>query len=536
MCDLVTGSGLKKYLFSIFLFSLAVPAQALTPGDPLFSQQWYLTQIGAPQAWDKTTGSTDVVVAVLDTGFDMDHPDLVRNVWHNGDEIEGDGIDNDDNGFVDDVHGWDFVDDDAQPLPDKTKPFDEDAIPHGSIIAGVIGATATNGEGIVGINWNVRLMNVRILNNQGTGNSGAATDAITYAVENGADVINLSFTGFEIDDRFKAALRRAFETGVVVVAAVGNAPEGINVDEKPIYPACHGENEEEDWVIGVASSDKTDTKSVFSNYGALCTDVAAPGEDIVSTGYHDTSWTPFAMSKYLGGLSGTSMAVPMVAGAAALLKAAYPSITPEQVETVLRLSADPIKATGDAVGKVGAGRLNIARALELAPQFVSSLTPAFMITEATPGSLIKLVCAGETLPDDPCRAVYFYGSDGKRHAFPNEKVYFSWYDDFASVVTVSKSSMSSLSLGKNVTYHPGKKMVKFESVPTVYAVSRKGTLRAIASETVATELYGSDWHQKIDDISDAFFGNYTFGEKILSASDYNVAAEQASVTSLDQNI
>jgi len=520
----------------LFLLFIAFPANALTPGDPLFSKQWYLTQIQAPAAWDITTGSTQVVVAVLDTGFDMDHPDLVRNVWLNSDEIAQDGVDNDHNGFIDDVNGWDFVDGDADPVPDKSKAFDEDAVAHGSVIAGVIGATATNGEGIAGINWNVRLMNIRILDNQGTGNSGSATDAITYAVDNGAHVINLSFTGFEIDDRFKAALKRAFEAGVVIVAAVGNAKDGgINVDVKPIYPACHGENEAEDWVIGVASSDKTDTKSSFSNYGALCTDVAAPGEDILSTAYHDPSWSAFASDLYIGGSSGTSVAAPMVAGAAALLKATYPAITPKAVETVLRLSADPIKAAGDAVGKVGAGRLNIARAFAIAPSFVNAPAPApaSVTTQAQPGGLIKLACLGETLSDDPCRAVYYFGTDGKRHAFPNEKVYFSWYTDFASIITISKSSMSSLPLGKNITYHPGKKLVKFLSVPTVHAVSKGGVLRAIASEEIATALYGSAWNQQVDDISDAFFGNYRRGEPITASTQYNVTAERASVLSPD---
>lgn len=490
----------------------------------------------APLAWERTTGSNDIVVAILDTGFDMDHPDLARNVWTNGDEIEGDGIDNDNNGFVDDFHGYDFVDDDSQPIPDKSKAFDEEAVGHGTVIAGIIGAGVNNDEGMAGINWKVRLMNVRILDNTGTGNSSSATKAIVYAVENGADVINLSFTGFNIDPAFKSALKHAFESGVVVVAAVGNAQIGINVDEKPIYPACHGENEQEDWVIGVASSDKNDHKSVFSNYGALCTDVAAPGEDILSATYQDDSWPAFKDNFYLQGWSGTSMAVPMVAGAAALIKATYPDIHPEAVETILRLSADPVSASGDAIGKVGAGRLNIARALEIAPSFVKTLAPASIaIAETKPGVLVKLACASVAGKDDPCRTVYFYASDNKRHTFPNEKIFFSWFDGFDGVTEISKASMSSLPLGKNVTYHPGKKMVKFQSVSTVFAVSKKGTLRAVATEDVAKELYGSDWNKQIDDISDAFFGNYRFGDKILSVQDYNVEDERASVASLNDN-
>ncbi|MBI2475244.1 hypothetical protein HYV69_02335 [Candidatus Uhrbacteria bacterium] len=155
--------------------------------------------------------------------------------------------------------------------------------------------------------------------------------------------------------------------------------------------------------------------------------------------------------------------------------------------------------------------------------------------EAVAGNLIKLACQVNAQINDPCKAVYFYASDGKRHAFPNDKVFFTWFDNFDSVKEVSSSFMSSLQLGKNVTYHPGTKMVKFQTVPTVYTVSKKGELRAIASEQIATELYGSTWNKQIDDISDAFVGNYTFGLKINSTSDYDVATEKTSVAGLDAN-
>lgn len=154
-------------------------------------------------------------------------------------------------------------------------------------------------------------------------------------------------------------------------------------------------------------------------------------------------------------------------------------------------------------------------------------------SETQPGTLIKTACSPTASVNDLCRAVYFYATDGKRHAFPNEKVFFTWFDDFDSVKEVSSTFLSSLTLGKNVTYHPGTKMVKFQSVPTVYAVNKKGVLRAIASEQVASQLYGTDWNKKIEDISDAFFGNYTFGTKIELVSQYDVAAEKSSVQSLN---
>ncbi|MBT4856968.1 hypothetical protein HON52_02150 [Candidatus Uhrbacteria bacterium] len=154
---------------------------------------------------------------------------------------------------------------------------------------------------------------------------------------------------------------------------------------------------------------------------------------------------------------------------------------------------------------------------------------------ADTSTLIKMQCEGGEAADDPCKAVYYYGSDEMRHAFTNEKVYFTWYEDFDDVIVVTDEFMSSISLGPNVTYHPGTKMVKFLTVNTVYVVEQGGVLRGITSEDVATDLYGSDWNTKIDDISDAFFGNYSFGDDVDDASDYDVDDALDSVSSLDDN-
>lgn len=164
-----------------------------------------------------------------------------------------------------------------------------------------------------------------------------------------------------------------------------------------------------------------------------------------------------------------------------------------------------------------------------------AVDPGFSLGEAEPGNLVKLECVGETDANDPCRAVYYYATDGKRHAFSNEKVFFTWFENFDDVVEVSSDFLSDLSLGGNVTYHPGTRMVKFQSVRTVYAVEAKGVLRAISSEEVAQDLYGTDWNQQIDDISDAFLGNYDFGETIDSADDYDPDEAEASTSSLDDN-
>jgi len=154
---------------------------------------------------------------------------------------------------------------------------------------------------------------------------------------------------------------------------------------------------------------------------------------------------------------------------------------------------------------------------------------------APQSSLIKLACSVGAGVNDPCKAVYFYATDGKRHAFTNDKVYFSWFTDFSTVKEVSADFLSSLTLGKNVTYRPGVKMVKFQTSPQVYAVSKGGVLRAVLNESVATVLYGATWNKQIDDISDVFYKNYTFGEPIILASDYSPAQERILVGSISQN-
>lgn len=359
-------------LFSVFSTPVAFARTSL---DPLIGQQWFLDPLGLETAWNVTTGSRDIVVAVLDTGVDVNHPDLAGNIWVNGDEVAGDGIDNDHNGFVDDVHGWDFVDNDATPLPDLNKEFNKDAVHHGTAIAGVIGAIGDNGQGIAGINWRVKIMPIRILDNVGSGNSLDANAAVAYAHQNGADVISLSFSGFEFDHRFRDTLQGAHNDGVVVVAAMGNDSKqgGVDADVQPVYPACFRADDGSDLVIGVAATDPQKKKASFSNYGANCTALAAPGVGIFSTLFHEPSAELFSQP-YGGLFSGTSLAVPMVSGAVALIKAAYPVLSPKQIKLALQLSVDSVDQHNTvAAGKLGAGVLNIGRAMQIAGEFSHSL-------------------------------------------------------------------------------------------------------------------------------------------------------------------
>lgn len=156
-------------------------------------------------------------------------------------------------------------------------------------------------------------------------------------------------------------------------------------------------------------------------------------------------------------------------------------------------------------------------------------------TVSTAGALIKTACDVGATAADPCTAVYYLTSDGQRHAFPNDKVFFTWYENFDDVVTISAEDMAAYTIGKNVTYRPGTRMVKFVSANTVYAVSRRGELRPISSEAVATELYGASWNTQIDDISDAFYGNYVIGNSISSATSYNPSNAEAATPTIEIN-
>lgn len=373
--DFVYFNGLKKTValgLVVFMSVAGFPAHALIPNDTHLNEQWYLEKIGAYDAWENTTGEGDVTVAVLDSGIDLDHPDLKDNIWTNPGEVPGDGIDNDGNGYVDDVNGWDFVEDDNSPIPDLEESPGKEAASHGTAIAGVIGAQGNNGQGTAGITWDVNVMPVRILNNLGSGQSDNARKALRYAVEQGADIVNLSFVGFQLDSQFRQVIEDANRAGVLIVAAVGNQGEGgLDINEKPVFPACFRANDQSDTVIGVAATTHEDKKAAFSNYGSNCTDISAPGEGIFGLSYHQPEREGFE-EPYSGYWDGTSIASPIIAGSAALLLGAYSDATPRQVKEILQLSVDPVVRTeGYESGDLGSGRVNIARAFEIAERVIT---------------------------------------------------------------------------------------------------------------------------------------------------------------------
>ncbi len=332
----------------------------IVPTDPLSEKQSYLAMTHIPQAWALTTGSAQVTVAVLDSGVDIYHPDLRENIWTNGGEIPSDGLDNDQNGYRDDVYGWDFVDDTPDPTPKFSGEFVQAGIHHGTIMAGIIAAQGNNGIGIAGVSWRSKIMSLRVLDNNGDGEVIAVVNAIDYLIKKKADIVNLSFVGSGESQFLKNALKRAYDAGIIIVSASGNdqtVHNGFDLAQAPVYPACFDYGKE-DFVIGVASVDPLGQKAQFSNYGP-CIDIAAPGIDFYVTQvvrYDQQGFDTF----YGSGWSGTSLSTAVVSGALALAKSVNPSLTPSAAHALLVSSCSPLDTlAGVYSGKLGCGLLNV---------------------------------------------------------------------------------------------------------------------------------------------------------------------------------
>ena len=274
-------------------------ALVTTPNDTYYaSYQWNMPIIRANYAWDVTRGNTSTVIAVIDTGVSLTHPDLASKI----------------------IAGYDFADNDSNPMDEQG---------HGTHVAGIAAAITNNGIGVAGIDWNARIMPVRVLDENGSGLDSDIAEGIIWAADNGADVINMSLGGpSSFPQTLQSAVDHAYYShGVVVVAAVGNNPNGV-----PIYPAACSH------VIGVAATNSSDQRASFSNYGTFV-DIAAPGETIAST-YWSGGANGYALA------SGTSMATPHVAGLAALLVGQYPSYTPAQIEGEIETTAIDLGTPG----------------------------------------------------------------------------------------------------------------------------------------------------------------------------------------------
>lgn len=316
---------------------------AAVPNDAGYRYQWDMAKIGAPSAWDTTTGTSGVVVAVLDTGITYTHPDLADNMWRNPGEIAGNGADDDGNGYLDDVYGIDTLYHDGDPLDDHG---------HGTHVAGTIGAVGNNGQGVAGVNWSVKLMALKFIGKDDLGTTAGAIEAYQYAIAmkgRGVNirVINNSWTGIGNSTALRDVMASAEQAGIVSVCAAGN--NARNTDITANYPAGFSNT----GIIAVAASDQSDNVATFSNYGATSVDLAAPGVSIYST-----------MPSGYATMNGTSMAAPHVSGAAALLFARMPGWSVAQVKSALLQSVDKSSTWSGRV--LSGGRLNVARAMQVA--------------------------------------------------------------------------------------------------------------------------------------------------------------------------
>jgi subtilisin family serine protease len=340
------------------------------PNDPELSKLWGLINVGQPDsagsegifgvdigvesAWNLSVGSSAVVVAVIDTGVDETLPDLSPNMWVNAQEQNGvTGVDDDNNGFVDDVYGYDFANKDGRPRDDHG---------HGSHCSGTIGAKGNDNLGIVGVAWNVKIMAVKFLGADGSGNLADAVEAIDYATTMGANIMNNSWGGGGYSKALEEAIQRSEKAGVLFVAAAGNS--SLNSDVKPSYPASYGVGN----IISVAAVDNKGELAEFSNWGKASVHVAAPGVNIFST-------TPSGYESW----SGTSMAAPHVSGVAALLLASDMGLNSMELKRRLISFAKPSRQLRN---KVMSGMVNAYHAITQTPHQPDAEDPFNWIQES----------------------------------------------------------------------------------------------------------------------------------------------------------
>lgn len=353
-------------------------ATSSSGSDPLFSSQWGMMDIGVRNAWNKTKGDSNVIVAVIDTGVDYTHEDLVENMWRNpgedGTDANGqpkwaNGIDDDGNGYVDDLMGWDAVANDNKPFDLAKTGIDllQGGNPgHGTHCAGNVAARGFNGKGISGVAPNVKIMALRFLSEDGSGDIAGAVKSITYAVDNGARILSNSWgsEGTDPADPADQALRDAIsyadQKGAIFIAAAGNGHQGVgydnDTDAKPGYPASY----DLDVIVSVAAVDAQDGLGAFSNWGARSVDIGAPGVKVFSTTvgskYSDTV-IDIPIIGITATWDGTSMATPHVSGAAALYLSQHPSASWREIKEALIRSAKPITSlTGKSVSN---GKLDV---------------------------------------------------------------------------------------------------------------------------------------------------------------------------------
>jgi len=389
-------------IFGLFLYPNVILAsfdvnfkKTTVPTDKYYENQWYLKKINAPRAWNIINETPEVVIAIIDSGVQIDHPDLKDNIWVNKGEIPGNGIDDDGNGYIDDINGWDFVNNVSSPEPKFKDGYTSDGILHGTIVAGVVAASGNNNKGISGVTWKAQIMPLKVLDDAGEGEISKVIKAVNYAVDNGADIINFSFVGRVNSIFLRDAIQNAYDEGLIIVAAAGNDQEsengeGVFLNETPLYPACYEGRNGENIVIGVAATDGLDQKEKFSSYGSKCVDIVAPGDSVFSTVYYEPNIYLNQKSfsqEYDGYWSGTSIATPMVAGAIALVGTVNPSLKRDEIINIIKTNSDDIsRLNPDYVGQLGSGRLNLYKSVMAAKSLLSINKVDLLVSCASNGT------------------------------------------------------------------------------------------------------------------------------------------------------
>jgi serine protease len=339
--------------------------------DPQAVSQWHLDSLHCAQAWDLSRSDNSIVIAIIDNGTELNHPDLQANLWANPGEIAGDGIDNDNNGYIDDVHGWDFSENDADPSPSSN--ISNNEWWHGTAVAGAAGAVTDNGIGIASPAFNPKIMIIKAAKDDDPGTIIVGYKAIPYAADLGADIINCSFGGAGASNAEQEIIEYAVDKGVIIVASAGNDGE-----QTPNYPAAYAQ------VLSVGSIDYSGYRSHFTNYGPDV-DVSAYGEGI---------YTCTVDHRYRSA-SGTSFSSPLTAGVLALIKALHPEWTAEQGREQVRVSALPIDQMNPGFeGLLGFGRVDAFRALTVVSPAIRLVH--LQITEGANSNQDGVLAPGET--------------------------------------------------------------------------------------------------------------------------------------------
>jgi hypothetical protein len=454
---------MKTFFVGFITVSLSLSnlALSLSTNDSEQNKQYYLDSVKAKEAWNIQSSSYDVIVAIIDDGIYLNHEDLKSNLWTNSDEFFGNNIDDDHNGYIDDYYGVDFLLDDNRSLLTRGS--------HGTEVAGIIGGIGNNSLGISGLTWGVKLMPLIACDNQPDSyfydvNNGCPSEyvakAIRYAVDNGANIINLSLGG-PSSTEISEAIKYAYGKGAVIVASAGNDDEltgiGINLDKFKNSPVCddNGQN----MVIGVSAVGIGNNALNWTAFGS-CVDVLAPGEEIYTTGH-----APYAYKTYLP-VTGTSFATPMVSALAALIKQNNWSLSNKQIIDLIISTADPI----NLMNQPGKGLINFFTALSKAS---GATLPTTSLGPVHPNGTVILGSDNRTV---------FVIEGGMKRGFATPEEYNSQGFVFAEIVKANVSDLA-LSDGSIMTFSDGTLVLDNTDGRTVYIIFN-GTKRGFTSEEV----------------------------------------------------